>query len=662
MAFPPSALATSIQPILFFNVKGRDGSTAPLALPTERCEEALNVDWYESSLGHKRGGSITVDLSGGTNQTGVISFLFSHVPANDQGDREMWAIDDAATPIWKRLSRSSSWADVTVNDAISSKPWEVNAVSFNGKLFFAYDTTVNRLHVWDPADAKVRRSGIDKASAPTAANGGGVGTYAAIIRYYRLRWVKVVSSATVLAGDLSTSLSITPDAAHVNITVTQPTPPGEGETHWELFGSADGANFFRLSQIAVATTTYTDTADPSTYSGTLAPDLGAFKTFPSARYLSADAAHLIGTGAWETAAGNSHTPKANRIWWTSPLASTDNGDDERCSDTSTFKNYADVTEATTGISLPIDGAIYVFSFAGCWKMIPTTVPSAPYIVLPVTGGLGCIQHKTIIRSVDESGNAALYWLSQVGPLRRSQKGQERLHFDIDDIWRTVNVSATTMVAHGVDHRDKHQLWWWVATGSSNEPDTRIVFDTNLGRVTEVETAIRRGWSKHTGEACSMRCSTMHSNTFGTSMSRDLKPYGGYLNIAGGGGAHLWRCDTTDTTDNGNLFQAYLISKAFTPWGIGNLGGTVEEGVLVAKADATATINLTIRKDFAAVDNDCGSVALAAAGSETRVFPMFTGTKGTECNTIQIKIGDSAAVASGWNLDAFVLPVAKEGTR
>lgn len=640
--------------ILVSGIQGRNGSTPKLFIPDDQCIEALNVDWFESSLGRKRGGAGTVSLTGGTAQTGVISSVFSHVPSSDQSGREMWSVDDQATPRFKRLVGGTAWADVTLKDNVATKPQEVNFCSFNNKLFMAYDTTVNRLQVWDPVTGSVRRVGIDKAVAPTAADSGG-GTYAATIRYYKIRWVEVRSSSVYRAGELSSALSKTPSGTGTKLIVTQSTPPGEGETHWELYGSPDASNYFLLSQIVVATTTYDDSTNPSAYSGNIPPDVSAFIAPPSGKYLLATNSRLIIAGAWETTAGNSMDPKPNRYWWTSPLGATDNGDDERVSNTASIKAYDDIEEDFTGVGGPVNGSAFLFSYGGVWKAVETPVDNAPFVTVRIAGAQGCIAHKTIVKAIDEKGEAALYWLSPVGPVRFGSGGFQKLHEDIDDIWRTVNLSATTVVAHGVYHRDKHQIWWWVATGSSNEPDTRIIFDVRLGRVVEqgVDPSIRKGWAKHTGPSCTARCSTMMSDTLGAAMSRTLKPYIGYST-----GTAIWKCDT-GTTDAGTTYQAYIKSKDYIPRGIGKKITMAEEAVLAAEVATGVTVQLSVIRDFAA-ETLTSTLLLTADGTETRVIKQFDDSRVAEAKAVQFQIGDSAAVDSSWNLDAVIARLTESG--
>lgn len=644
--------ATKRDKVLLFGITGRDGSTPDLETPDNRCKEALNVDFFRSSVARKRGGAANLSLTGGTAWTGVVSSIFSHLPSPDQTLRELWGIDDAATPALKRLAGGTAWADVAMSDACQTKPWEVNWCSFNGKLFVAYNSSVNRLHEWD--GTSFIRSGLDKSSVPTVADTG-AGTYAATIRYYKVRWVTIVSSAVIRSGDLSAAVSFTPSGTGTHARLTQPTAPGESETHWEVYGSPDNANFFRLAQVLEATTTYDDNTNPAAYSGTLAPDAGAFTAAPSAKYLLAIGKRMLMAGAWETAAGNGHTPKANRFWWTSPLGATDNGDDERVSNSSTIKAYDDVDEDITGLGGPINGSAFIFSYYGMWKAVETPVVNNPFKTFRIAGALGTIQHKTIVKAVDEKGEHCLYWLSSVGPCRFGSNGFELCNEDIADIWDGVNLGASNVVAHGVHHPDKHQIWWWIATGSSNDPDTKIVFDTKLGRIIQSgkDVSVRNGWSKHGGNSAAARCSTMMSDTVAASMGVKLKPY-----IGRSTSTLIWKCDT-GTTDAGTTFQAYIQSKHYMPWGLGNLGNVIDSPTVAAGAVAATSLQLGTAKDFETSFTNV-SVSIAPDATEAHVIKKADDTTRGECKSIQIQIGDSAAADSAWNVDAVLIPVTYEG--
>src|SRR4029077_13568066 len=120
-------------------------------LPDNQCVEAINVDWYDGLIGRKRGGSDAVTETGGTAFSSGIQSLFNFVPGAVETAAELWGIDGAATPIVKRMAAGTSFANVTLAHAIQSKPQEVIATVLNGKLYLAYDSSVDRLHCYDPS-------------------------------------------------------------------------------------------------------------------------------------------------------------------------------------------------------------------------------------------------------------------------------------------------------------------------------------------------------------------------------------------------------------------------------------------------------------------------------------------------------------------------------
>jgi len=635
---------------------GRNGADPPLSLPDNQAVEMLNVDNYSSLLGDKRGGSTAVTESGGTAFSSGIMAVARFIPGASEAAAELWAVDGAATPIVKRMAAGTSFANVTLADAIATRPQDVDFAVLNGKLFMAYDSSVDRLHVYDPnlSSPKVRRTGVaTQSTAPTAANSAGGGAYAATIRYYRARFIIKHGSVVDAQTEPSASVSFTPDGSHDGVVVTRPTAPGEEETHWILEGSADNSTFYQLATTVIATTTATDTTAPSAYSAfALSPDTGAYTNWTSVRYLLTDGNRLLGAGAWETGGKNS------RVWFSTVLGTTDQGDDERVPNVSGVQqNWVDLNENDggfiTGMGGPIYGAPYVFKYRQVWKLNPTGSDTIPYLPRKLSDIYGSIAHKAIVSAKDASGNPALYFLSPEGPCRLLIQGGgatvQYLGRDVEDIWAGINLAASTVVAHGRYHADKHQVWFWIATGSSNDPDTKLAFDVLLGRFVEGE-RVRGGWYKHDGASAAARCSVMFANTLGASMSRDLKPY-----IGRASGTAIWKLDTSALDDAGTPFQAEIRTK---PLPLAPLGQNVGVGqsILVAKAASGVTITQTLDRDYG-LETRTSTASLSPAGSETRVIRKFEASDLSQAGTVQIRLGDAAAVATAaWALDALEIPI------
>lgn len=641
-------------------IQGRDGSVSSLLIASNQCVEAYNVDWYKSGLGRKRGGSALLSLlTSGTAFTAGTAALGRFVPAFDQTAAELWAVD--FTMNFHRLAGSASWVSPTVVDAMTSQPQETAFALLNGKFYIAYDSVHNRMHCYDPATGTLRRTGLDLPATPTVVIAGGAVTDT---RRYRVAWTKQVTGVTTYRSNLSVATASQVLAAQ-KATVTRVSPPGEGETHWELYGASTSSAFgdYRLVGTAAIATTAID--DNAALPADVAPDEGENTPLPSARFIVTDDSRLIMAGAYEasTAPENAATPSPRRVWWTA-AAGAGTGDDERID--IAISSYADLEEAVTGISQPLQvvtaeatslerGSFYVFSFESQWKFISTGDVTTPYLKFRISGGGGCIHHKSIVTAVDIVGSPAVYWWGKDGPFRISTQGQEFLGQDIIDIIETVNVDAT-IPCHAVYYRALHQVWFHVATGTSLYPDTRLVFDTLLGRIVE-KVGVRLGWARHQGEGTKAYCSCLFSDSVAATMGRKLKPYIGYT-----GANEVWKCDTTDTTDNGNKFQAYIDSKSYAPWGLGDRGGLQSEAMVVANAQQGVTVKLIIYTSEGA-EAGVSTANLtddSDSGSATQVFAIFDNSKLADSYSFRCRIGDAQATDNTWNLQGLIVPVTPHG--
>ena len=650
---------------------GRNDTDPPMSLPPTQCVEALNIDWKDTTFGRKRGGAAAVTETGGTAFSSGMQSLFRHVPGGDETAAELWGIDGAATPVVKRMAGATTFANVTMMNNIASRPQDVVAVSFNGKLFLAFDSTVDVLHVYDPnlGTPQARKVNFTTPAAPTAANTGS-GSYAATLRYYRVRWIQTATiggaSTLVRRSEPSASIGFTPSGSGSASRVTQPTPPSEGETHWEVEVSTDNATWFQrrafpdafpdgsgATPLAIGTTTFDDAQTVAGYVTNNASDpAGMHSRFPSVKYLLTDGNRLLGAGAWESTGGDS-LGKNSRVWFTPVLGSADKGDDERVPNQTNQKNWVDLNEndggGITGLGGPFYGVIIVFKYRQVWRLTPTGDVVTPYLPKKLRDDIGCIHHKTISLGEDEQGQPALYFLSHRGPYRITvDRGIQFLGRDNQVTWRSVNLAATTVVAHATYYPDLQQWWVWIATGSANDPDVKMMFDVQLG-FPDQNGQVRGGWAKHTGNSAGARCSCLMSNTLGATMSRDLKPY-----IGRSSGTAIWKCDTTDLDDAGTDFQAYVDSRPVLT--TGQLGRKIGmfEPYLLATALSGVSLTLTTQRGFG-LESRTHTVALTAAASETRVFKKIEGGEVGEADVLQVRLGDGAAQEGAWSVDALVIP-------
>jgi len=636
-------------PIVVTGLMGRDGlATSPIAVPTDRAREMRNVDLYRVEFARKRGGADDVFASTtGEAFTGVMSSLIRFIPGADATAAQLWAVDNAATPVVQRLAGGTAWTSPTLKDNLSGNAQNVVGATLNGKLYLAYDSAVDRLHVWD--GSTVRRSGLATPAAATVADTGS-GTYAATLRYYKVAYAVQSGSTNIRLSELSPSVSFTPSGSGTAARVTKPAAINEGETHWLLYGSADGDAYYLLSEIAVGTTTYDDSEDPAQYSGGDAPaTVGQQTNWTSVKYLLSSGNQLLGAGSWEGGPNN-------RVWFsgfTGQFAEVDC--DETVPQTTAISNYVDVDEndggVITGFGGPLDGRPLVFKRNQVWRLVPTGLDNPVYQPRAIFkgSGIGCIRHQTIVNAEDETGAPAVYWLSDTGPYRLGQNGPQCLVDDIQDIWDTVNLGATSVVAHGVYYPALRQIWWWVALNANNDPSFKLVYDIREGRVGD-DGRVHGGWTTHDGVSAGARCSVVMSNTLGASMSLDVKPYVGLST-----GTSILKCDTSATSDAGTAFQAYVDLPERHYGGLGRRC-LIGKPLILGNA-GSQSLTVTMTGDYGQVAGRSASVSMAATGSETRALRMVEGVEyGDAAGSVQISVGDSAASTQTWTIDALVIPV------
>lgn len=629
---------------VYTGIRGRDGSTtAALMIPPDKCVEARNVDFYKAAFARKRGGAIAVTITS-ANLTGVTSAAIRHIPGADETAAELWLIDNAATPVVAR-NAAGVWTNPTLKGNIASRPQDTVGISFNGKLFLLYDSASDRLPVWDPTTGSVRWAGLGTPNAPTTANTG-AGSYASTVRYYRVCYTEQRGGATVRRSLASAADNFGPSGTGTAARVTKPAALNEGETHWELYGAAasDGP-FYLLATTAVGTTTYDDSTNPSDYSnGNLMPEQGENTPPHSVKYGLTDDNRLVLAGA------NESGQPTNTVFVTPVLGTTSSVfyDDERIPTNNTIAFNEKDSGYITGLGGPINTNVLVLKNSQCWRLVPTGDVDDPYDKKPISKTVGCIRQHTVVLAEDDAGTPSAYWLSQYGPYRYNLKsGLTKLVWDIEDLWPTVNLAASTVTAHGVSHADKHQIWWWVATGAANSPDLKLVYDTKLGRIVDAGLS-RDGWSVHDGDSANARCSVMFSNTIGATMSRDLKPYIGQA----GGNGRFWRCDTTDQTDNGASFRSYVTLPARHYGGIDRLCQLGQPMVLATTGSHSLT--LTQVRNYGE-ESRTDSVAMTAGGTETRALRAFEGVETADAHAVSLEVGDESAVAAAWTIDAVVQP-------
>ncbi len=422
------------QPWRWTNLRGFSRNLPPAALPPDIAELASDVELVAGTLGQRRPASTALALTSGP--TAIIHYLSVHRLSTTTSP-EIFAFSGSPMVIHKLVAGASPWASVTISDTASGEG-DPHAVTFNDKFYIAYNSSVNRLHLWD--GTTLRRVGLGLPAAPTVADTGS-GSYAATARRYRIQFL-IKSGADVIAmSELSSAVSFTPSGAGTAARITK-SATVDSATHWRIYGLlgtvGDVYDLYEQvgSDTVVATTTLDDSADPATYSGAQPPDLGLNIPPPSAKFLLTDGNRVLMAGAWETTAGSGETvPKMSRVWITRVLGSSDQGDDESIPNTATVKGFIDVGERdgdhVVGLGGPVDGVIYVFKTRAIYQLVPTGNVATPYEVFLVSRNVGAYGIDPVPQRTIVSTDREVYFNSANGVQRISpSRGLEHVGRDI----------------------------------------------------------------------------------------------------------------------------------------------------------------------------------------------------------------------------------------
>lgn len=150
---------------------GLNDSDRPSNLDDDQCMVANNVEFYYAALGERRLGCTPIDITDSDLDAETTPVLMAERnPDNDIFHPEHWAV--VATPgvsVSFAYEIDGVWTPVTPTDAcIPDVPaiYHLSAQALNGKLFFAYPSSEDRLHVWD--GTTLRRTGLTQPLPPTA--------------------------------------------------------------------------------------------------------------------------------------------------------------------------------------------------------------------------------------------------------------------------------------------------------------------------------------------------------------------------------------------------------------------------------------------------------------------------------------------------------------
>lgn len=633
---------------------GLNNSFPAISLADDQVTVATNIEFVDSMLGERRRGTDNITLPASISAHDRVTFLHRHVPGNDETASELWVLGVTGTSSCTLSRKTTSWSDATFTDTptltgFSQYQWV--AVSHHGKLYIAYDSSVDRLHVIDASGTTVRRTGLAEPSAPTGANNGS-GTFTGT-RYYRIRYTVKSGSTVLRRSEPSDSLTFAPSGTGSGITVTKPSSISESETHWELEASLDNVNFYVIADTAVGTTTVTDTQDYAlgyAVDFDLSEDVGDYSLLPSARYLVVDEDRLLLGGSWEDSS------LASRVLWTPVEGADGDGNDERWeADTDPFVDLDGLEGGgITGMSQASLGTVWVFKTRGIYKLVRSGIRSRAYDAVCYSKDLGAI-HGSVVSAVDEQGRPCVYFIDPaVGPCRVGSGGIRRCGDDIETSWSAINLSATKVTCSGIFYPAAKQVIWCIATGSSNTPDLGIVLHTTETR--DSDSGIHRGWVTWSGKRIQALTMCLYASNIeaGTARNKTLKPF---IALEGNNLVHL---TDTGSDDDGTAYAARIVTK---PYEVGNLLQRfgIQAGALLAKAVTGAVIDVKLIRDFGLETvKTVSNVSLAATASETSVIKTLDNFSGSNLRVAEFEFVDPATPGTRFELNQLCLTNTPQG--
>ena len=256
--------------------------------------------------------------------------------------------------------------------------------------------------------------------------------------------------------------------------------------------------------------------------------------------------------------------------------------------------------------------------------------------------VGAVNQQSIVLGKDRRGGACAFFLDPaLGPFMvGGGDGLKWFGKDVKDLWDTFNKEASTIPAFGLWFPERNIVMFWVATGSSNVPDTVLCCDVTEQFIDD-DGDLRGGWTVWTGTFAAARCGVMFSNTLATTRSRTRVPYVGLDT-----GTVLLRYDESVTSDNSNAFQAYVTSGVLAAE---TKTIEVQRSYLRAAAQSGVSIQQSLVRNTGDETARTSTVSLTAVGSQTNVLRKFEDAALQDADAVQVTLGDASATASAWSL-------------
>jgi hypothetical protein len=653
----------NLQAIRWTDLRGADIKTPAHALRPDIATEVLNVELVPGSLGRRRPGFVLLDMTSGPTDT--LYHVFPYRPTTTTP--ELWAISGTASAATAHRYRiGDGWLSVTLLDtAAAAAGRHFAAAALNNKLFLAYNSAVNRLHVHDTSagTGQLRLVGIAPSAAPSIANTG-AGAYAATERYYRIGWRIKVGSVVRATAELSSATAFTPSGTGTHARITKPTTP-DNATHWVVYGNTEDVydTYKELSEIAVGTTTYDDNETPADYEGEAPAEVGLNIPPPSCKFIVSDGNRLIMAGVHETSGSAGQTPpQEGFVYVTRVMGSSEQGDDESIPHTSRFSYRiavaANDSDRILGLSSPMDGVIYVFKQFSIHQLIPTGNDLQPYVVQKFADGIGLqppanenatTSHHCIVAAVDEQARPVLYFPGTAGHYRiSSAAGLEYVGRDLAG-HNSAGAVATggfygPLCSVGFYDPTRRQAWWLDIA--------RNVFHVYTpSRAVRTEDGWTGGWALYSldGFTATWEAAAVFEITGWTSTTRPVRipVIGG---VSGGIGRVMY-VNEGSTLDQDAAFTSRVTSKVFLP-GDGWQRTTLGRPLLEASVDSVVpTVSLIV--DYGLRTRSAAARSIAATGTETRTAVVIEGVEDAAARAVQLRVAWAATQTA--TVDALTVP-------
>lgn len=632
-------------------------------LSFDQVVEAANIEFRGAACGERRHGFNDISLSSDVTSRDGVWLMHRHLPGTDESAAQLWvlACTVAGTPILAYKS-GSSWTSVTLIDTpvvTAAALTQYAMESLHGKLYVAYPSAVNRLHVWQTGDSALRRVGIAQPAVPvsftvdTGTPGGG-GPFTGT-RYYRARFTTKVSSTIVRRSEPSTSSQHVPDELHAFVRVTRPDAINESETHWELEASLDDSTFYKIGEAAMATTTIDDAhafREGYTEDGTLSEEIGDYTLPPSAKFLAVDNDRLVMGGSW------TDVNYSTRVIWTPPFLAPGVGNDERTVlSTDPFVTLDGYEGGEISGMLANNGVVYVGKTSHIYRLIRTGQVNSAYDPQRVSGIIGAVV-GSMVAGLDPSGNPAAYFIDRnVGPCMVGIGGFRKVGRDIRRIWDTHSTSSTlTIMVRGVFYPQARQIIW--AFTETGETGTSKAIVLHIDQMTFGPEGGTRGWTTFTGPAYEgVTDMILYSDNLDVSASHsvNLVPFVSRLDPAQQ--HHVLRGDT-GVDDDGESFAASITSRPLIP-GTGWRKFGVRAASITADAAASTTVDFSLIRDYGLETVSVGDVSLVPTGSETLKLPWLDNARMGGSKAVQVKVADSDPQLGTWRLHQIALVIEPE---